>query len=250
MASLRRNNRSFWTRGSLAVGVAALAVSAGVGVAAARPIGPFDVGGAIEAEYDRAGGGDFFGDPTTPETDAAGGGKKQDFVNNVSIYWTAATDAHGIGGAIRDKWRGAGSESGTLKYPVTDEGQTGKPGRFQHFQGGSIYWSLGAGTHLLTGVVRDKYASVGWENSPLGFPIADEDKNGTAGTHTQLFEGGAIYSTQRGGTRIVWGAIRDTWVRNGAENGKYGYPTGDEYDYQGGKAQDFQGGKIIWKPES
>ncbi|MGW4244692.1 hypothetical protein ACWELQ_19540, partial [Nocardia sp. NPDC004722] len=31
-------------------------------------------------------------------------------------------------------------------------------------------------------------------------------------------------------------------VRNGAENGRYGYPTGDEYDYQGGKAQDFQGG--------
>jgi len=29
----------------------------------------------------------------------------------------------------------------------------------------------------------------------------------------------------------VWGAIRDSWVGSGAENGQYGYPTGDEYNY-------------------
>ncbi|MET8424691.1 hypothetical protein [Nocardia sp. NPDC004860] len=249
MATLRRDNRSSWTRGTLAVSVAAVALTTGMGVAAARPIGPFEVGGAIEVEYDGAGGPDFFGDPTTPETDAAGGGKKQDFVNNVSIYWTPATDAHAIGGAIRDKWKGAGAESGALKYPVVDEGQTSKPGRFQHFQGGSIYWSVGAGTHVVSGVIRDKYSSVGWESSPLGFPIADENKTNSATTHEQLFEGGAVYSTQKTGTHVVWGSIRDEWVRNGAENGRYGYPTSDEYDYQGGKAQEFQGGKITWKPE-
>ena len=38
------------------------------------------------------------------------------------------------------------------------------------------------------------------------------------------------------------------WVRNGAENGRYGFPTSDEYDYEGGKAQDFQGGKLTWAP--
>ncbi|MFI1913491.1 LGFP repeat-containing protein [Nocardia sp. NPDC020380] len=247
MASRRRNLSSVG-RGVLAASASALMLATGAGMADARPIGPFDVGGQIEVEYDRAGGPGFFGDPVGPEVDAAGGGRKQDFTNNVSIYWTAATDAHAIGGSIRDKWRTTGSEAGSLKYAVTDEGETSKPGRFQHFQGGSIYWSLGAGTHVVSGPIRDKYAAAGWESSPLGFPIADQSKGSS--TVNQMFEGGAIYSSQSTGTHIVWGAIRDDWVRAGGENGRYGYPTGDEYDYKGGKAQDFQGGKITWSPST
>ncbi|WP_067692296.1 LGFP repeat-containing protein [Nocardia jejuensis] len=247
MAPLRRK-KSSWSRGALAAGAVALTLTTGLGTAAARPIGPFEVGGAIEVAYDRAGGPDFFGDPLSPEMDAAGGGKKQDFVNNASIYWTPATDAHAIGGAIREKWRGLNSESGALKYPATDEGATAKPGRFQHFQGGSIYWSLGTAAHMISGTIRDKYGAVGWESSPLGFPISDEGKASKDNGRYTLFEGGAIYTSSKGGTRVVWGAIRDEWVRNGSENGRYGYPTGDEYDYQGGKAQDFEGGKITWKP--
>ncbi|MET9488038.1 hypothetical protein [Nocardia sp. NPDC006630] len=242
----------------MAAGAVAVALTTGLGVAAvgmsgtaaARPIGPFDVGGAIEVEYDQAGGPGMFGDPTSPESDAAAGGKKQDFTNSISIYWTPATDAHSIGGAIRDKWRALGSESGVLKYPTVDEGATGKPGRFQHFQGGSIYWSIGSGTHMINGTIRDKYAAVGWENSPLGFPISDEANTNKGDARYMMFEGGAIYSSQKAGTHITWGAIRDEWVRNGAENGRYGYPTGDEYDYKGGKAQDFSGGKITWSPDS
>ena len=65
-----------------------------------------------------------------------------------------------------------------------------------------------------------------------------------------LFEGGAIFSTTKTGTHVTWGSIRDEWVRAGAENGSYGFPTSDEYDYKDGKAQDFQGGKITWSPET
>ncbi|MBL1078421.1 hypothetical protein JK358_28845 [Nocardia sp. 2] len=232
----------------MAAGSAAVALAAAIGVAEARPIGPFEVGGAIEAEYDRAGGEAFFGEPLGPETDAAGGGKKQDFANNVSIYWTPATDAHYVGGAIRDKWNNLASVNGILKYPTADEGATGKPGRYQPFQGGIIYWSIGTATHSVTGNMLAKYGTVGWENSPLGFPLTDETAAGKG--RGQLFEGGAMYSTQGTGTHIVWGAIRDDWVRNGAENGRYGLPKGDEYDYEGGKAQDFQGGRIVWQPSS
>lgn len=59
-----------------------------------------------------------------------------------SIYWTPKTDAHEVHGSIRGKWGSLGWERGFLGYPVTDE--TGTPdgvGRFNHFQGGSIYWS-------------------------------------------------------------------------------------------------------------
>lgn len=232
----------------MAAGAVAVALTTGIGTAGARPVGPFEVGGAIEVEFDRAGGPDFFGDPVGPEIDAAGGGKKQDFTRNLSIYWTPATDAHAIGGAIRDKWWALGAESGAFKYAVVDEGATAKPGRFQHFQGGSIYWSVGTAAHALTGVILDKYAKSGWENSPLGFPITDQGTLTKDNGKYTLFEGGAIYSTQKAGTHAIWGAIRDEWVRNGSENGRYGYPTSDEYDYEGGKAQDFQGGKLTWSP--
>ncbi|WP_245663445.1 LGFP repeat-containing protein [Nocardia inohanensis] len=249
MASLRKNRLS-WARGGVAAGAVALALTAGLGVASARPVGPFEVGGAIEVEFDRAGGVDFFGDPTGPELDAAGGGKKQEFTNNQSIYWTPATDAHAVGGFIRDKWRNLSAESGTLKYPLADEGATAKPGRYQLFQGGSMYWSVGTAAHALTGVVLDKYGKVGWENSPLGFPLTDVQKTTKGEGFYTLFEGGAIFSTTKTGTHVTWGSIRDEWVRAGAENGSYGFPTSDEYDYQNGKAQDFQGGKITWSPNS
>ncbi|MFF0491527.1 LGFP repeat-containing protein [Nocardia sp. NPDC003482] len=198
MSQRRRDNRrSAPVRRAVVTGVAAAAavVSITAGSAAARPIGPFDVGGAIETEYDRAGGFTTFGNPVGPETDAARGGKFQVFEKNNSIYWSVGTDAHYVGGLIRDKW-----------------------------------------------------AALGWENGALGFPITDEQKARNGDGRYNLFDGGSIYWSPRTGAHAVWGAIRDIWVSNVAEAGRYGYPTSDEYDYQGGKAQDFQGGRITWHP--
>ncbi|WP_373863816.1 LGFP repeat-containing protein [Nocardia pseudobrasiliensis] len=194
----RRKNRSLSLSGRAAmatVAAAAAVASITTGVAAARPIGAFDVGGAIEAEYDRAGGLATFGNPIGPESDAARGGRFQVFERNTSIYWSVGTDAHAVGGLIRDKW-----------------------------------------------------AALGWENSPLGFPITDEQKARKGDGRYNLFDGGSVYWSQRTGAHAVWGSIRDIWVSNVAESGRYGYPTSDEYDYQGGKAQDFQGGRITWHP--
>ncbi|MFI6218228.1 LGFP repeat-containing protein [Nocardia brasiliensis] len=231
-----------------ALATAVLAVALTAGVAYARPIGPFEVGGAIEVEYDAAGGNAALGDPTTPEADAANGGKYQDFERNAAIYWNAEVGAHQIGGPILEKWRGLGAESGALRYPVTRVQQTPvKAGSFSHFQGGSIYWSVGTAAHQLGGVIRDKWNSLGSENSPLGFPITDEAAAKNNGRYN-LFNDGAIYWSQKTGAHAVWGAIRLTWESRAGANGAYGYPTGDEYDYEGGKAQDFEGGRITWQP--
>lgn len=247
----RKNNSSLRGRSALALALAATGVvlTVGTNTAAARPIGAFEVGGAIEAEYDAAGGGAVLGDPTGPELDAARGGKYQEFDRNASIYWSPTDGAHEIAGFIRDKWRNLGAESGSLGYPVTREEATlGNPGRYNHFQNGSIYWSVGAGAHQVGGVIRDKWGQVGWENSPLGFPISDEAKTNKGDGRYNLFEGGAVYWSKATGAHIVWGAIRDQWVAAGGETGRYGLPKGDEYDYEDGKAQDFQGGKITWQP--
>lgn len=235
-------------RGAVATTALALLLSAGVGAATARPIGDHEVGGAIEVEYDQAGGGAVFGNPVTPELDAARGGRHQVFERNAAIYWHPDTGAQSVNGSIRDKWNEFGAEGGVLGYPVTrEQGTPGNTGRFNHFQGGSIYWSVGTGAAYIGGQIRDKWGQLGWEGGPLGFPISSEAASKNNGRYN-LFPGGAIYWSPSTGAHAVWGAIRDDWARAGAENGRYGYPISDEYDYQGGKAQDFQGGRITWQP--
>ncbi|MGW4715695.1 LGFP repeat-containing protein [Nocardia sp. NPDC004260] len=249
MARHRRPNHSR-TRGALAI-VAALGILlAGiVPDAAARPIGPYDVGGAIEVEYDEAGGPAFFGDPVTPEDSAARGGRYQAFERGSSIYWHPDTGARQVGGAIRDKWGNLGYEGGALGYPVAREVATpSKPGSYSVFQNGSIYWSLGTAAHQIGGVIRDKWGSFGWESSPLGFPITDESPARAGNGRYNLFGGGAIYYAPRTGAHVVWGSIREHWEAAGGEAGRYGYPTSDEYDFENGKAQDFEGGRLTWTP--
>ncbi|WP_228535463.1 LGFP repeat-containing protein [Nocardia sp. BSTN01] len=196
----RRQSRRSTRRAGLRTAAAAAAALAaltgtGAGLAAARPVGAFDVGGAIEKEYDRAGGTAVLGNPTGPESDA-NGGKFQVFDRGCSVYWSVGTDAHAICGLIRDKW-----------------------------------------------------GSMGWENSPLGFPLTDEAKAGKDGKgRFTRFPGGVIMWSANTGAHPVWGSILGMWEGSNADGGRYGLPTSDEYDYNGGKAQDFQGGRITWTP--
>jgi uncharacterized protein with LGFP repeats len=78
-------------------------------------------------------------------------------------------------GDIRDKWISLGGPQSFLGNPLTDETPTpdGR-GRFNHFEGGSIYWTPTTGAHEVHGAIRDKWASMGWERSSLGYPLSDE----------------------------------------------------------------------------
>ncbi|MBO0853524.1 MAG: hypothetical protein J2P18_07135 [Nocardia sp.] len=182
-------------RAGVAIGVVAASILAGAGSAQARHIGAFDVGGAIEQAYDRAGGTAALGNPTGPESNAQGG-KFQVFDRGCSIYWSVGTDAHAVCGLIRDKW-----------------------------------------------------GALGWERSPLGFPLSDERPAGKDGSgRATQFPSGQILWSQATGAHPVWGAILARWQEAGSDRGRYGLPTGDEFDYEGGKAQDFQGGRITWTP--
>ncbi|PSN14865.1 hypothetical protein C7293_09780 [filamentous cyanobacterium CCT1] len=97
-------------------------------------------------------------------------------------------------GAIRDKWLALGGESSFLGQPETDELTTPDGvGRFNHFQGGSIYWTPSTGAHEVHGAIRDKWAELGWERSWLGYPITDE---------IEFPEGGRVSSFQHG--TIYW----------------------------------------------
>lgn len=170
------------------------------------------VGGRIGDEYVAAAEANgttpeqFFGAPTSPELDAADGGRFQTFETGQTIYWqpdVSDGNAHQVGGAILDLWDhttmngSPGREWGPLHYPTTREwptaksGATGIEGRGNHFEDGSIYWGPESGAHVVWGLVRDAYWHLGAESSPLGLPTTDETFDGSV--WRQDFEGGHLF---------------------------------------------------------
>lgn len=117
------------------------------------------------------------------------------------VYWSPTTDAHAVLGAIFDMWADLGREQGMLGFPTTDELPTpDNRGRFNHFQGGSIYWTPQTGAQEVHGLIRDKWASMGWERSFLGYPVSAEKPY----DHGRIseFEHGRIIWTPAGGIEV------------------------------------------------
>ena len=150
---------------------------------------------------------------------------------------------------ITTKWSAVGGAVGYLGAPVTPVLATGKPGFYQHFQGGSVYSSPATGAHVVRGLIRDRWAAIGWENSSLGFPVTDETAlRGGAFNH---FQGGSIYWSPPSGARVVKGLIRDRWAASGWETGVLGYPTTDEQPLRAnGAFNHFRGGSVYFSPAS
>ncbi|HEY5952334.1 MAG TPA: hypothetical protein VIV40_42845, partial [Kofleriaceae bacterium] len=132
--------------------------------------------GLIDAKYRMLGGcSSFLGRPTTAETATPDGVGRYSVFEHGSIYWSPSTGAFEVHGSIRDKWAALGWEAGLLGYPLTDERATPDGvGRYNVFSGGSVYWSPSTGAFEVHGVIRDKYAEVGWEAGALGYPTSDE----------------------------------------------------------------------------
>jgi hypothetical protein len=104
--------------------------------------------------------------------------------------------------AIDDKHAALGGSGGFLGAPTSAE--TTCPdgvGRFRHYNGGSIYWTPSTGAWEVHGDIRGLWASLGWETSPLGYPISDE-RNTPHGT-------GRVSDFQRGS--IYWDGVRGAY---------------------------------------
>ena len=108
-----------------------------------------------------------------------------------------------------------------------------------------MVYSPATGAHRVQGFVLDKYSQLGFENSPLGFPVAGEAPLKDLGRYSR-FEGGNIYwSPLSGAWSVRNGALADTWGAQGFENGRLGYPVSDEFAVPGGIQQNFQTGFIV-----
>jgi hypothetical protein len=121
-------------------------------------IGAHEVHGEILALWTQLGRTNF-GYPITDETPVAqeGLGRFNHFrlvqlrpaIEDRSIYWTSATHAHAVVGAIRKKWAEWEWERGKLGYPTSEEMQAGDL-RKSYFQYGYVTWSNAAGAQVKT----------------------------------------------------------------------------------------------------
>jgi CubicO group peptidase (beta-lactamase class C family) len=100
----------------------------------------------IGEKYAQLGGASgFLGAATSAETVCPDQTGHFRLYKNGSIYWTPATDAHEVHGAIHDKWSSLGWEESWLGYPTTDETAEAGGGRVSIFQNGYIDWTSANG---------------------------------------------------------------------------------------------------------
>jgi uncharacterized protein with LGFP repeats len=115
------------------------------------------------------------GYPTTSQITAGDGVSKYSNFQQGTIYWSSAYGAQAVVGRIYQKWGDYQFDAGALGKPVTSElGTPDGVGRYNVFQGGSVYWSPSTDAHSVGGAIRDRYRDLGWERSYLGYPTTDE----------------------------------------------------------------------------
>ena len=118
--------------------------------------------------------------------------------------WSPSTGSHSVSGPINDRYAALGGSG--WGYPTTDVGTAKGGGRschFRHLASGedrSIYWTQSTGAVTVTGAFRTHYASLNWEHSHLGYPVAEQEPwaQGGAGALQQRYQGGRILRSARG----------------------------------------------------
>ncbi len=205
------------------------------------------VAGAIGGVYQGAGGpAGPLGYPTTEERVVPDGRGRFNHFRNGAIYWTPEHGAHAVRGKIFETWKNQGWEGGPLGYPVLDEAATpdGR-GAVQGFEAGAMYWSEETDAHAVMGMILGKYAELGYETGVLGYPRTSEQPAGAGGRFGE-FQHGRIYWSPLTGAWPVRGKILEAWLAEGAENGRLGFPIGDETPIEGGQGirQNFERGFV------
>jgi len=207
------------------------------------------VGAEVRREWQRTGWeAGTLGYPVAPETEVAGG-RVQAFQRG-SVYWSTASGAHEVHGVIASRLAAAGGVA-ELGLPISGEITTpDRVGRYNHFtKGASIYWTPGTGAHTVSGDVRARWAALGWEAGPLGYPTVDPVQLPGGGTLVQ-FASGRIYSDDATGAHEIYGAILASYLAGGGHTSSLGMPTSGEYAVAGGRRTDFEHGSLVFSAVS
>ena len=125
-----------------------------------------------------------------------------------SIFWSPETGAQEVYGAIWARWKKLGWQRSILGYPTTGEmAAADGVGRYSHFQHGSIYYHRDADSsaHEIYGLIREKWSSLGWEQSFLGYPVTGVIKAPDGIGQISHFQHGAIYLSDATGAVVLKG---------------------------------------------
>jgi len=170
----------------------------------------------------------------------------------VLILWApvaAATPDSDADAAISAAWDAGGGAAGPLGpkdggvYPVGE-------GFGQNFAGGKIFFTPATGAHIMTGLILDKYQSLGGPaDSDLGFPTIDEGAGRAPDSRNTTFSAAdkpVIFWTPDTGAEVVRGPINAAWDKLGGSAGTLGVPTEDETYGGAVVTQKFTGGEVSY----
>jgi N-acetyl-anhydromuramyl-L-alanine amidase AmpD len=136
-----------------------------------------------------------------------------------SVYWHPRINggkfAYAIPKAVVAKWETLGWELGELGYPVDNHldlvpfkrssGVEVRGGIVQKFEGGNIYVS-DLGAYVVKGLIKERFASLGYETKDVGWPVSDEITFGDAnyGGAYQEYEGADIWWFNQGNSTVAF----------------------------------------------
>ncbi len=164
--------------------------------------------------------------------------------DNPVIFWTPATGAHVVRGAINAAWDRIGGSAGPLGVPSDDEVFSGDVVS-QKFTGGELSWNMRDKTFTtvppqfadqLAGLaVPDDPASAinaarraaGGPSGPLGAADGEPYKIGADGV-AQNFTGGKIFYSPETGANVLTGQVLEKYESVGGPEGDLGFPTSSE----------------------
>jgi uncharacterized protein with LGFP repeats len=268
MAARQHRASTAVARGLLALATALACVGLLAPVAAASPLG--DADNAITAAWKDAGGDHSDLGPKQGECYPAGPGFAQDFVHG-KMFFTPATGARSMSGAVLDKYESLGGPSASdLGFPTMNEvpGLAGPDSRVVTFSASDkpvIFWTAAHGAFVVRGAINAAWDKLGSSGGALGVPVGDETYDGEVAT--QAFSGGQVswnrlskafttvppdLAKQLTDLPVPMDPTADinmAWRAAGGPSGPLGAKQGDQYPVAGdGLAQNFAGGKIFFSP--
>jgi uncharacterized protein with LGFP repeats len=236
--------------------------------AAASPEG--DAADAITAAWERAGGEKSELGAKQGDTYPVAEGFVQDFAGG-KIFFTPATGATAMYGAVLDKYESLGGPAGSdLGFPTIDEvpGLAGPDSRVSIFSASDtpvIFWTPDHGAFVVRGAINAAWDKLGSSAGVLGVPVGEESYEREVAT--QAFSGGSVswnrltkafttappeLAQQLTGLPVSidpTAAVDMAWRAAGGPSGPLGAKQGGQYPVGAdGLAQDFAGGKVFFSP--
>jgi len=95
-----------------------------------------------------------------------------------------------ISGDIYEKYQEAGGQAGPLGAPLEPEESAPEGGKYQDFEGGTIYEPAEGEPHIVWGAIREAWEDNGGAAGQLGYPTSDEVD--IPGGKQSTFSGGTI----------------------------------------------------------